>query len=631
MSPERVSISLLFRLIIFGFVTVGCLHAASNATASPGVYVHPGVTYEHRSGLQDYGTGALAQEIYILYIDTTHPDVSFIATGPGHGPSTVSQFAAKTGSAVAINTNFYNTSNHAPIGMAMGYGQLVPTAEAGFSTSLAIGPGNQVSFPYTAHLGPAPEGAHEVCTGSGMLVFNGDVFNDTSTDRHPRTAACLHADGITLILAVVDGRAAGRTGMRLRTLALFMKSLGCHHAINLDGGGSSTMYIRGQPAYPGRSAGVVNRTSDGSERRVCCSFGAIITPCSPGKTHTARCERCGTRTRTCIASGVWGDWGPCTGQGECEAGASESRNCCDCGTQTRTCSSSCKWSDYSECSGPDPAGGTIACETGEPGPCNPGTQRCIKGCITCKRTYEPQPEICDDIDNDCSGEVDDGEPKQMSEPPPMFASEVLDSGFPALMHYGERGEAWMVLRNEGQNTWNNGQFWLEAESTWTGARSPLYDSSQWPAFNVAAWLDQAVEPGDTVVVRIPLLASELPKVSDGWYREAFHLVSTQGVVVKCPSARLAVNIRAISSKSRDGGVPSIGSDAAADVTGDDSPDGSALTGGCCAINPGHHRTQTPWWLMAAGIAITVFRRKVSSRLTRNTRHHSTVYSQNNSN
>ncbi len=269
-----------------------------DAVAWPGTEVFPGVTYEHRSGLQDYGSGPYAQEIYIAYVDTSHPSVSFIATKPSQRGTVVSQFAATAGAAVAINTNFY-ASGAVPCGMAMGDGELFTDAYQGSGQgscahSIAVGPGNSVSFPDTWGIpnGPAPAGAHEVCTGMPTLVRAGAVvpqseiedsaYPDHMATAQPRTAMCLHEDQHTLILAVVDGREAGvRVGMRGITLANFMKSLGCYQAVNLDGGGSSTMFIQGQTPYPGRPEGVVNRTSDGQERAVCCHFGVRIDPNPP--------------------------------------------------------------------------------------------------------------------------------------------------------------------------------------------------------------------------------------------------------------------------------------------------------------------------------------------------------------
>jgi hypothetical protein len=78
--------------------------------------------------------------------------------------------------------------------------------------------------------------------------------------RNPRTLAGVRADG-KLVLVTVDGRRPGwSTGMTLFEAARLMRSLGARDALNLDGGGSSTMTVRGE---------VVNRPSDrGGERRV---------------------------------------------------------------------------------------------------------------------------------------------------------------------------------------------------------------------------------------------------------------------------------------------------------------------------------------------------------------------------
>jgi hypothetical protein len=78
--------------------------------------------------------------------------------------------------------------------------------------------------------------------------------------RQPRTLAGVRTDG-TVLLVTVDGRRPGwSAGMTLREAARLMQSLGARDALNLDGGGSSTMTVRGE---------VVNRPSDrGGERMV---------------------------------------------------------------------------------------------------------------------------------------------------------------------------------------------------------------------------------------------------------------------------------------------------------------------------------------------------------------------------
>lgn len=57
------------------------------------------------------------------------------------------------------------------------------------------------------------------------------------------------------------------------------------------------------------------------------------------------------------------------------------------------------------------AGGGVECDTGELGLCGKGVSECALGggAPTCTRLYDPRAEVCDSIDNDCNGQVDDGQ------------------------------------------------------------------------------------------------------------------------------------------------------------------------------------------------------------------------------
>ncbi|MDW8322028.1 MAG: phosphodiester glycosidase family protein [Armatimonadota bacterium] len=104
--------------------------------------------------------------------------------------------------------------------------------------------------------------------GGPWLLRNGEVFIDAApqgfndgftNNRHPRTVVGATADG-KLLLVTVDGRQPMSGGMTLLELAQLMKQLGASDAINLDGGGSTTLAIRGGL--------VVNSPSEGKERPV---------------------------------------------------------------------------------------------------------------------------------------------------------------------------------------------------------------------------------------------------------------------------------------------------------------------------------------------------------------------------
>lgn len=104
---------------------------------------------------------------------------------------------------------------------------------------------------------------YETIGGNPTLVRNGEIFvtdeNTAFHARHPRTGVGTTPDGRVLFVTV-DGRQPGYSvGMRLVRFAKLFKQLGADFALNLDGGGSTTMAINGE---------VVNRPSDGGERPV---------------------------------------------------------------------------------------------------------------------------------------------------------------------------------------------------------------------------------------------------------------------------------------------------------------------------------------------------------------------------
>ena len=84
-----------------------------------------------------------------------------------------------------------------------------------------------------------------VVGGQTRITANEEVFFGTTIPEvHPRTAAARTADG-SLILMVVDGRQPGSRGVNLEELAALLRGVGAVDAVNLDGGGSSTLVVNG--------------------------------------------------------------------------------------------------------------------------------------------------------------------------------------------------------------------------------------------------------------------------------------------------------------------------------------------------------------------------------------------------
>ncbi len=79
-----------------------------------------------------------------------------------------------------------------------------------------------------------------------------DVNNTTS---RARSAIGYTANGLVVILAVEGNNSSGGAGLNLQEMAELMKSMGCTNALNLDGGGSTSMVINGQPTVKPSDAG----------------------------------------------------------------------------------------------------------------------------------------------------------------------------------------------------------------------------------------------------------------------------------------------------------------------------------------------------------------------------------------
>lgn len=115
--------------------------------------------------------------------------------------------------------------------------------------------------------GGAPWTALTAIGGSPMLIKDGvvrltdqeELIDINNTSARPRTAIGTTADGVVLLVVVEGDNSPGPAGISLAELATLVRSLGCTQAVNLDGGGSTSLVAGGRTTV---------RPSGGAEREV---------------------------------------------------------------------------------------------------------------------------------------------------------------------------------------------------------------------------------------------------------------------------------------------------------------------------------------------------------------------------
>ena len=229
--------------------------------------------------------------IHVLTVDTKGTGVRVLVTPAddrdGQYPlraRTTSQFLEEFGMEAAINgdgfspwwsrevTDYYPHEGDpvAPRGASASRGKEYWSSQAAVPT-LYVSSRTDFTF-------DAPARPFNAISGETLLVMGGNLLPDLdNTVTQPRSAIGYSKNGRYLYLVVVDGRQPFYSeGMTVRELADLMVSVGAYYAMNLDGGGSSTLAVRGNDG----KARVLNSPIDnyipGRERAVANHLGIYI-------------------------------------------------------------------------------------------------------------------------------------------------------------------------------------------------------------------------------------------------------------------------------------------------------------------------------------------------------------------
>ncbi len=233
-----------------------------------------GVTWRARRFEDLYGS----QVVHELTVDTQQPEVEIRAIASS-GCQTVGTIGGAAGAVAGVNGGYFG-SGCAPVSLLKESGTLVGTnsvTRGAFGLTADMTP--LVELVAAGQDWPAAQEAH----GGGPILAAGGVAGSGAADwaaegfsssgfigNNPRTFAGIDEQGISH-LGTVDGRRSNAAGMSLDELAAFVASaeVGLAEGVNLDGGGSTTLWIDG--ATPN---GVVNYPSDDPNQEVATHPGS---------------------------------------------------------------------------------------------------------------------------------------------------------------------------------------------------------------------------------------------------------------------------------------------------------------------------------------------------------------------
>lgn len=231
---------------------------------------------------------------HVLTIDTKAKGIEFLITPPdseGEMPlkaRTTSQFLEEFDLQIAVNgggfspwwshslADYYPHVGDpiAPFGLTASNGKVYWTddEEAGIPPALYISRRNALSF------NNQPNRIHSAISGDRMIVIKGEAAQDLDDEElDPRTAIGINRNGRYLYIIVVDGRQPFYSeGATFAELAELFVAQGAYAAMSLDGGGSSTMVIRGDDGEPVIMNSPIDNYIPGRERPVGTHFGIYV-------------------------------------------------------------------------------------------------------------------------------------------------------------------------------------------------------------------------------------------------------------------------------------------------------------------------------------------------------------------
>jgi exopolysaccharide biosynthesis protein len=207
-------------------------------------------------------------EIHVARADLTHEELRLVATRERDRGLRVSEFAKRNHALVAINAGYFD-KEFRPIGFTVSpCGQWPGSRDTAWGAVVAASATGVRLLRESVTMDVAQPWMTSAVSGWPTLVRDCEArgadelpgSRSFTHSPHARSAIGLSADGMLVYFVVAEGGRKEAPGLTLPRLAAWMReSLSVCEALNLDGGGSSTLWVKDH---------IANKPSDGRERRV---------------------------------------------------------------------------------------------------------------------------------------------------------------------------------------------------------------------------------------------------------------------------------------------------------------------------------------------------------------------------
>ncbi|SFU68230.1 Predicted protein [Porphyromonadaceae bacterium KHP3R9] len=229
----------------------------------------------------------LAMKLFVMEVDLTKPNIAIVASMPnnknefGMQQMTAQAKAYDSDSTMVwggINADFYNMTTGVPQGIVYRNGTAVKTTfQDAVCTYFAITRDGKAVVAGQDRYPELKDQIKEAVGGRVWLVQDGGLVKQTATEVEPRTTIGVSEDGMKVYMMVVDGRNFHYSnGMSYEELGKCMKALGAYNAINLDGGGSSTFFIRRSAGFEDNRFEIRNWPTDNGGKERAVANGLLI-------------------------------------------------------------------------------------------------------------------------------------------------------------------------------------------------------------------------------------------------------------------------------------------------------------------------------------------------------------------